>query len=49
MVDNLTNKQLTEISDNLIPVKIDGYLYENMFENIFFTMLLGSIFGYKLI
>jgi hypothetical protein len=29
------NNQLTKISNNLIPVKIDGYLYKNLYNNIY--------------
>ncbi len=42
-------KQINETSENLIPVKIDGYLYENMFENIFFNKLTNTYYCNKCI
>jgi hypothetical protein len=46
---NNMNEQITETNKNLIPVKIDGYLYKNMFENIFFNKLNNTYYCNKCI
>ncbi len=40
-------KENIETNENLIPVKIQGYLYENMFENVFFNKLNNTYYCNK--